>query len=69
MLSLPLKDRCRVRCPNLRMCTVRFVRGIGRSVEVLEGCLRVIRGMGAYVESFTLVLEEHVCPSLATAYA
>jgi hypothetical protein len=49
------------------MCMARRFRGIVRPEEVLEDGHYVARHKSAYVESFTLVLEEHVWSSLATA--
>jgi hypothetical protein len=48
------------------MCTVIRSRGIVRPTEALEITCGKSGCVGAYVESFTLVLEEHVCSSLAT---
>jgi hypothetical protein len=49
------------------MCMAKRFREIGRPEEALEHGQYVARRMGTYVESFALVLEEHVWSSLAIA--
>lgn len=49
------------------MCTVRRSRGIAQPVPALACGRRAREGAFAHIESFALVLEEHVCTPLAMA--
>jgi hypothetical protein len=59
--------RCTARCPDWPMCMAILSRGIVPPAKGLAWACGIARCWGAHIESFTLILEEHVCPSLAIA--